>query len=307
MRGVLLPLAWSVVTLVGISSGIWLEHRFDLVDTLRGQLPLFWRRPQVRPAVPESDLGKLAIYAFLGQSNAVGVARHSVARMPLEQHQVYVFGNDYRWRTAIDPLDDSHGQVDLVSVDRLFGYSAATAFAYHLRQLEPEVPIGLLSCARGGSSIGMWAPSRSDATLFGACYKRILAASAAGQLAGVIFMQGERDAVSAERTGMKSIHPGEWATRFTVMVDELRAAFGRQELPVVFGKLGAAPLDGQRFKNWAIVRAQQERLHHPCTQGVPTEGVQKMEDGLHYTATGYDQLGQLLADAMRQLRAIGCD
>lgn len=300
------------IVLLGLSglacfaAGSWAERHWELGARIGEHLPLIWRRPAVAPVIADEDLGHVELYAFLGQSNAVGTAALPQALALQEQARVYVFGNDYRWRRRIEPLDDPRHQVDLIAIDRQYGYSAATAFARRIRQLRPQTPIGMLSCARGGSAISQWAPSHSDSTLYGACLKRVLAASASGRLAGIVFIQGERDALDPGVASKKVIHANDWAAQFAAMVAAERSDFSRERLPVVLAKLGAPPRNPGRYSGWQTVKNQQDAVALPCVASVATDSFDKQADGMHYSVSGYDQLGSSLADAIDNLRRTGC-
>lgn len=95
--------------------------------------------------------------------------------------RVYAFGPDYRWRRAIEPLGDAPG------------VGPGLAFAKEVASRQPEMVIGLVPCARGGTSILAWQRSLSERSLYGACLSRARAASVVGEIAGLLFLQGESD------------------------------------------------------------------------------------------------------------------
>ena len=77
--------------------------------------------------IPHEYHGKMHLFILAGQSNMIGWAP-----VPEEQEinpRIYVFGNDYRWRFASEPIDDAYNQVDLVSLDRVAFFGPSMAFA----------------------------------------------------------------------------------------------------------------------------------------------------------------------------------
>lgn len=75
---------------------------------------------------------------------------------PVEQEdetlhpRVFAFGQDYRWRRAVEPLGDAPG------------VGPGLAFAKELANRQPDLVIGLVPCARGGTSILAWQRNLSD-------------------------------------------------------------------------------------------------------------------------------------------------
>jgi hypothetical protein len=59
--------------------------------------------------------GKLSLFVLAGQSNMSG--RGELPPSQASHPSVVMFGNDYRWRPAIEPVDDATRQVDVISLD----------------------------------------------------------------------------------------------------------------------------------------------------------------------------------------------
>jgi hypothetical protein len=152
--------------------------------------------------IPEEFLGKLSLFILAGQSNMSGRGY-----LPSEQSihpRVFVFGNDYRWKIAREPIDAAHGQVDLVSEDGDAGFSPGLTFATSLVKGDPDLAIGLIPCAKGSSSIGEWQRNVADTSLYGSCLKRVRAAMTMGKVIGLLFFQGEEDAIDPTRAQNRS-------------------------------------------------------------------------------------------------------
>jgi hypothetical protein len=101
---------------------------------------------QKQATIPEAYLGKLSLFILVGQSNMSGRGE-----LPAEAQEinprVFVFGNDYRWHHAIEPIDLPSEQVDAVSIDHDAGYSIAKSFAKRARAASTVGKIaGLLFC-----------------------------------------------------------------------------------------------------------------------------------------------------------------
>lgn len=143
--------------------------------------------------IPAETQGKLSLYVLVGQSNMVGDAEvPSGFEMP---PNTYTFGNDYQWHEATSPVDSAEGQIDRVSADEAPGFGPALAFARSLQTSEPNRAIGLIPCAKDGSSITDWEKNLSDQSLYGSCLKRVRAPSTMGSVSGILFFQGEADTI----------------------------------------------------------------------------------------------------------------
>ena len=256
--------------------------------------------------IPAADQGRLQLYVLAGQSNMSGRAPLPPDLAP--EPGVYVLGNDYRWRTAVEPVDDDRGQIDLVSAeagnDRP-GYGPSVAFARALRAQSGSggAPVGLIPCARGGSSLSEWRPAAGDDTLYGACLKRIGAALPMGELAGIFFYQGEADAIDPALHPEADLAPQAYGERLRRLVSAWRADLGRPDLPFVFAQIGSQT-EPEVYVNWSAIQAQQAAVAIPCAAMVTTADL-PLGDGVHLTRAGYDQLGARFAAATGRLRRRG--
>ncbi len=92
--------------------------------------------------------------------------------------------------------------MDRVSYDVEVGVSPALAFAREWQAAHPDDRVGLIPCAMGGSSIADWKPNRSSDSLYGSMLKRSYAARSMGEFRGLLFLQGESDAISGRAEEM---------------------------------------------------------------------------------------------------------
>lgn len=245
-------------------------------------------------AIPAEHRGKLKLFILAGQSNMSG--RGDVPRWHVDPDpRIYVFGNDYIWRPAAEPIDDPRNQVDRISEDRIAGFSPALAFAKAVLEHHPDLSIGLIPCAKGGSSIYEWRRNQSDNTLYGSCLKRAHAASRMGRVAGLLFFQGESDALDPMRHPQMTLLPGKWEENFTVIVSHWRSDLKSPELPVVFAQIGTNRTPGQ-FPNWKIVQEQQQRVRLPFVAMITTDDL-TLKDTVHFTTEGYVTIGRRFAGA----------
>lgn len=249
-------------------------------------------------SIPEKYQRKLQLFILAGQSNMSGMGDLPKSGTTINP-RIYVFGNDYRWKLAKEPVDDSSNQVDKVSEDTPAGYSPALSFATTVLKQNPDMVIGLIPCAKGGSSIHEWQRNLSENTLYGSCLKRVRAASVMGNVAGFLFFQGEIDTVDPKEQPERTFLPHQWAEKFTSLVRDWRSDLNLPELPVVFAQIGSNT-EPDRFKNWAVVKEQQRNVQLPFAAMIITDDL-ALRDYVHFTTESYKIIGQRFANAYLDL------
>ena len=246
--------------------------------------------------IPPAAQGQLALYILVGQSNMVGKSAVPDG-FDLPQN-AYTFGNDYQWHLATSPVDSAKGQVDLVSADEFTGFGPALAFARSLLTKNSAQPIGLIPCAKSGSSIIEWEKSLDDQTLYGSCLKRVRAASTMGTVSGILFFQGEADTVDPEQFPDLNPAADAWAEKFATFAYNFRQDIGNPGTPLVFAQLGQ-PDDLEGLPNWALVQQQQENIQIPNAKMIKTNDLPMA--GIHYRPDSYVAIGERLAEALAQI------
>jgi hypothetical protein len=257
---------------------------------------------QKQVTISEEFLGKLSLFILIGQSNMSG--RGELTETPQEVNpRVFVFGNDYRWHHAVEPIDSPIDQVDAVSIDGDAGYSIATAFAHTMLENDPDLIIGFIPCAAGGSSIQKWQRNLSEQSLYGSCLKRARAASTVGKITGLLFCQGPADARDPKKYPDKKGSPFKWKEKFTRFVEDIRMDLGIRDLPVVFSQMGSST-HPEGWLYWDEVKKQQAEVSLPYTIMTTEEGL-PLSEAVHLTKDGYDTLGLRYAEAFLNLTQEG--
>lgn len=251
--------------------------------------------------VPPAVRGKMKLFVLAGQSNMSGLGKEPSTFGP--HPQIFLFGNDYEWHQAVEPLDNPAGQVDLIAHDSDVGVGPGLAFAHTLLQHNQDAVIGLIPCTRGGSPIDLWRPASGDDMLYGSCLKRVRAALPMGQVAGLIFFQGESDAVVPERNSGLRLSPHDWAEQFAAFVTAWRNDLDMDNLPVVFAQIGSTT-DHDLYSNWAVVQAEQASVELPGVMMIKTQDA-PLQDYVHYTTGGYELIGRRFAEAYHSLVVSG--
>lgn len=114
-------------------------------------------------------------------------------------------------------------------------------------------------------------------------------------VSGILFFQGETDAVDPEKFPNLNPDPAAWAEKFATFAYNFRADIGNPALPLVYAQLGQ-PANLEELPYWEAVQQQQASLQIPnaamiTTKDLPTKGV-------HFTAEGYKTIGERFARAI---------
>ncbi|HVF10752.1 MAG TPA: sialate O-acetylesterase [Abditibacteriaceae bacterium] len=257
----------------------------------------------------------LDVWVLAGQSNMQGVGELDAVLAPDER--VWSFSSAGRWEIAEEPLhrlwesftpvhqnfmraaltqDQRNVSNEEIAAreaeSRTTGGGLGIAFGRSMADAVQR-PIGLIPAAHGGTSLEQWSTqlkSEGGHSLYGAMLERIERAE--GVLKGVLWYQGESDALTPE------VAPS-YGERFAAWVQQLRTDLAREDLPVIVVQLGrfTSPVENTPVeKAWDEVRQAQYDL----PETVPHTGVTSavdlgLVDPIHINAYGLIRLGKRLA------------
>ncbi len=304
----------TLIALIGVAftAGIWAQKSMGLGNILRSlgfdysagdidyyqpTVPLDEILAMEKVGLPAEFMGEMSLFVMAGQSNMSGKGP-----LPEIQHvnqHIYVFGNDYRWRLALEPVDSPYNQVDEISLDRYARFSPALTFATELHRIEPDRIIGLIPCAKGETSIMEWQQNYSDQTLYGSCLKRIRAAQLAGQVDGIIFFQGEADTIIESEAHILPLAVDTYAKMFETFATDMRVDIGNPNLPIVFAQIGTNK-NADKYFNWTTIQQQQANVRLSCSAMITTDDLE-LRDEVHYTTDSYRFIGERFAAAYHDL------
>jgi sialate O-acetylesterase len=227
------------------------------------------------------------LWVLAGQSNMVGRARVDPAHRP--DPLVRMLALNGVWQLATHPL---HEQVTPPGATRP-GSGPGLEFARELvRTL--KVPIGLLPCAKGGTSMEQWSPAlaaQGSASLYGNLLGQVRLAG--GRVTGVLWYQGEND------TGPEPA--AVYKTKFQALVARLRADLNRPDLPFFYAQLARyANLPAKFYAEWNVVQEAQRvsESEIPLARLVATVDLE-MGDLIHLSRPSQDRLGRRFALAVQ--------
>jgi len=245
------------------------------------------------------------LWILAGQSNMHGCGRMRNAATP--SPLVRAFAMNDRWEIASDPLHWRVESIDPVhrktatelerdlaqrGVTPDVGAGLGLPFAKALSSAV-EVPIGLIPCAQGATSMDQWDPALKDQggrSLYGAMYRRFEAVG--GKVRGVLWYQGESEARNNERA---SAYEGK-LKRF---IEAVRRDFGDPQLPFYMVQI-ARTIGTRSPERWMHVREVQRRVGRQIP-GVTTVAAIDLEldDTIHIGTVGLKRLGKRLANVAR--------
>ena len=179
---------------------------------------------KAQPAGYDGPKEDLHIYLLIGQSNMAGRAT-----IPEDMAGVidrcYLLNDKNQWVPAKNPLN-------LYSTIRkgqgMQKLGPGYGFALKMRKEDPDLRLGLVVNARGGSTIDQWGP---DTRYYKQSLERTRAAMKTGTLKGVLWHQGESD----------SGKPKSYLGKLKTLVANLRGDLGDKGLPFVAGQIMNKP------------------------------------------------------------------
>lgn len=208
----------------------------------------------------------MKLFLLMGQSNMAGRAKPSDAdRTPAPN--AYKMNRDDKWSPATPPLHYDK---------TVAGYGPADAFIRAYLAEHPGEAVGVIPCAVGGSSIKLWG---NGANHLEVAVRRLKAALPHGELVGVLWHQGETDALKMKEERYRGL--------FAEMVGRIRKEAG-SDVPIVVGEIG-------RF-----MAAESERINPiiaacaavtPKCACVSSEGL-KNQDKFHFDRASAEELGR---------------
>jgi type 1 glutamine amidotransferase len=249
------------------------------------------------------------LWVLAGQSNMEGVGDLVDVTQP--HPQVMLLGMNGEWSQAEEPLHWLVDSPDPVHSGESSGRATRAAEAHKTRQkgaglglpfasalaASTGVPIGLVACAHGGTSMEQWNPAHKGQggnSLYGSMLRQV--SLAGGKVKGVLWYQGESDSLgdgNASKT---------YSGNFTNFIAAVRSDFGQPELPFYFVQIGRFVF-GADPKGWNAVQESQRQI----AERVPNTAVisvidLELDDAIHVGTQGLKRAGHRLARiAQREL------
>ena len=250
-------------------------------------LGVFTSAQAAAPALPAKE--KFYLFLLVGQSNMAGRGPMTDADQ-IPHARVLMLNQAGAWVPAADPLH--------FDKPKAVGVGLGLTFADAVAAAHPEVTIGLIPCAVGGSPIDSWQPgyfyNATQSHPWDDALRRAQLALGAGTLKGILWHQGESDSTREFAEG--------YAAKLQALIARMRAALGAPSVPFIVGQMG-------RFEGspWNDYKIQVDRAHRELPEKlarvafVSAEGLKDKGDKTHFDTASYRELGRRYADAYLRL------
>lgn len=249
------------------------------------------------------------LWVLAGQSNMEGVGNLVDVEGPEER--VRSFDQTDNWVQAVEPLHRLVDAVDRVHwrknkdgqpekltgqaleefvTNRKKGAGLGLPFAKQIL-LRTGIPIGLIPCAHGGTSMDQWSPDLKDKqgdSLYGATLRRVIAAG--GRVKGILWYQGESDANPKAAP--------EYSAKMEKLIASFRQDFSQPELPFYYVQIGRH-VNYTNANEWNMVQEAERKLESriPRIGMVPAADL-SLDDGIHVSTPDLKRLARRLADVV---------
>jgi hypothetical protein len=225
------------------------------------------------------------LFLLVGQSNMAG--RGKVEEQDRKPHpRVLMLTKDDRWVPAVAPLHFDKPSVVGVGLGRTFGIQIAEA--------APDVTVGLVPCAAGGSPIASWEPGgyhgQTKSHPYDEALRRAKLALKSGTLKGILWHQGESDS----QPGKAQVYE----ENLHALIARFRKELGAPNVPFLAGQMGQFP-----ERPWSEAKRLVDKAHRDLPKKVPhaafvnSDGLTHKGDQVHFDAESYRELGRRYAKA----------
>ncbi|WP_425614151.1 sialate O-acetylesterase [Anatilimnocola sp. NA78] len=265
-----------------------MKNRTNHLATMLVAFLLGWSSSTIAAdAVPLPAKEKFHLFLLVGQSNMAGRGKvEAEDKQPAPR--VLMLNKEGDWVPAVDPLHFDKSAAG-VGLGKTFGKLIAEA--------NPDVTIGLIPCAVGGSPIDSWKPGvlykPTNSHPWDDAIRRAKLAQEKGVLKGMLWHQGESDC-SAKA-----------APAYAEKLQSLVAAFRKElnaDVPFLVGQLGQfdeVPWDDNRK---LVDQAHRELPKHVTNSAfVPSDGLKHKGDKVHFDSAGLREFGKRYAEAYLKL------
>ncbi len=226
------------------------------------------------------------VFLAAGQSNMSGYSGSlDPAEAPVDN--VHLFGNDYRWKRAQEPMDDGTDQVDRVS-EETPAHTLMLRFAKEV-SASSGVPVGVIPAPLGGTNLfSQWqrnpAEPENRGSLYGSSIHRVLVHQYVHPIRGAIWYQGESDAGRGIDLYLQDLRN---------LVAQWRSDLTAPDL--FFGNCQLANYQDVNFDTWIPIQEAQRRLAlEDLKSSVVGLVDQPRADSIHLNVIGYKEAGRRL-------------
>ena len=234
---------------------------------------------KAEPVVVPADKENFHLFLLVGQSNMAG--RGTVEAEDTVVHSnILSLNQDHQWEHAVDPLHFDKPKMAGVGLGRTFALDYA---AKH-----PDVTVGLIPCAVGGSPIRAWEPGgfhdQTKSHPYDDAVQRAHVALKSGTLKGILWHQGESDSTTKQSVLYEE--------KLHALINRFRTELDGPEVPFVAGQLGQFPEkpwnDSRRLVN-SVLESLPAKV--PFCGFAKSDGLKHKGDETHFNSAAYREFG----------------
>ena len=239
-----------------------------------------------------ADMRRIRSILLIGQSNMAG--RGDFGEVPAIEHPRCLMMRNGRWIPMSEPINPDRAIFDAPFHS---GIGLSASFAEAMAEANPDVKIGLIPCADGGTSLDDWTPG---GLLYDNAVFQVRQARRTSEVAAILWHQGENDShTEADASAYRR--------RIADFFDHLRKDAGLDGVPLVIGELGRF-LDGYRdgrCRYWRIVnKALNDYAESdPLVAIASSAGLKCKPDGVHFDSASQREFGRRYFKAYQSLTA----
>lgn len=252
--------------------------------------------PPTKPPLISADITTLPegtdhldLYLLIGQSNMKG--RGHMPEEPKNDPRIVMMHlRTDEWFNARHPLHLVGDPQTFEGHDNA-GVGPGLAFAEAVATADPNARIGLLPCAKGGTSITLW---KEGAKLYTEAIRRTKLALEQGpkgktRLKAVLWLQGEADSPFQRMQNYQA--------NLNDLVDRLRKDLDDPDLPFIAATIGEMRPDTaeslRSVVNKILLDLPNQREHTACVDARDLMG--NIGDNVHYDTASQEEIGRRFA------------
>ena len=230
------------------------------------------------------------LYLLMGQSNMAG--RGKVQSIDTLVHpRVFMLDKEMNWVLAKDPVHFDKS---------IAGTGLGLTFGKIVANENPEVRIGLVPCAKGGSSINQWFRDSLHRSTKSYPYNEMITrakmAMGDGNIKGILWHQGESDSGTEYRVES-------YQQKFYAMLDSMKNDLGIGEVPIVMGEIGHFQYSKKPLAKAINIEFAQLAEANDHIGLVSAAGLTHKGDTTHFNSDAYHALGIRYARKMIELQS----
>jgi len=230
---------------------------------------------------------KFYLVLLAGQSNMAGRGIVTEAdKVP--RPRVVMLDKEGNWVPAVDPVHYDK---------RTAGVGPGRTFADLLAATDPEITVGLIPAACGGSPLKVWRPGvffkGTNSHPYDDAIARTKKAMESGTLKVILFHQGESDCKTEKQQA-------QYYDNLKRFFSAFRQEFQAPQVPIIVGQLGS-------WDPWGTKRAKVDAAQRQVVQEfqpaafVTSEGLTCNKDNLHFDRASQIEFGKRYFEAYRKL------